>query len=241
VDLFQAKRTLHLGNAALAGFWRYEAATGMARYQYDLGIGSPGTDAAFETPVQAPRPPAPVIKATGIVTRRMAGAMRALLKVEQQEVSSLIAMDTALNRATGAVTRSRNDWARYLAYVAAGFARQAASAIDQVIPKQRAATKALVKARLLFGVGPADQRAAQRYVRNHGFPTAIKQNMLTLGMNSVTVSLARYGFLHAKPNATTYSMSRYLSFKRVISTEMQLASELRSYANSVPAVAQPPA
>jgi hypothetical protein len=240
LDLFQAKRALHLGNPALAGFWRYEAATGMARYQYDLAIGSPGRDLAFESPVQTPRPPAPVIKATGIVTRHMASVMRSLLKAEQQEVGTLVAMDTALDRAAGAVSRGRSDWAKYLAYVSAGFARQAADAIGVVIPRQRAVTKALIHAKLPFGVGPADQRAAQRYVRSHGFPPALQQIMLQVGMNSVTVSLAKYGFLHAKPNATTYSMSRYLSLAKVIRYEQNLASELRSFAGSVPAVSQPP-
>jgi hypothetical protein len=240
VDLFRAPRAQRLGNRALAAFWHYEAATGITRYQYNLAIGSPGSDLLFESPVQAARPPAPVIKPTGIVTRSMARAMRQLVSAEQQEAVNLVAMDTALNRAVGAVSRSRSDWSKYLAYVAAGFARRAADAIGTVIPRQRAVTKALVRARLMFGIGPADQKAEARYVSKHGFPQAITQNMLNLGMSSVVLSFAKYGFVHAKPNARTYSMSQYLSSATVIRTEQALASALQGFANRVPAAPQPP-
>ncbi len=240
LDLFRAPRAQRLGNPALATFWRYEAATGITRYEYSLAIGSPGIDLLFESPVQAARPSAPVIKRNGIVTRSMARAMSQLISAEQQVAVNLVAMDTALNRAAGAVSRSRADWSRYLAYVAAGFARRTADAIGTVIPRQRAVTKALVRARLMFGIGPADQKAQARYVNTHGFPNAITQIMLKLGMNSVALSYARLGFVHAKPSSKTLSMSQYLSSATVIRNEQTLASELRGFANSVPAASQPP-
>jgi hypothetical protein len=240
LDLFQARKTLHLGNPALAAFWRYEAATAMTRYEYDLALGSPGTaDTLFETPVQAARPPAPVIKPTGIVTRHMAGVMRRLVSSEQREAVNLVAMDTALDRAIGANQRSRSDWSKYLGYVSAGFARRAAAAIGAVIPRQRALTKALVHARLMFGVGPADQKAEARVVRKHGFPHHVLQAMLSMGVSPVVIRFAQYSFVHAKPSSITFGLSRYLSSRRVIHNERQLASALRTFANSVPPAPQP--
>ena len=240
LDLFRAPKTLHLGNPALAAFWRYEAATAMSRYEYDLALGSPGTaDTLFETPVQVARPPRPVIKPTGIVTGHMAGVMRRLVKAEQQEAVNLVAMDTALDRAIGANQRSRPDWSRYLGYVAAGFARRAAAAIGTVVPRQRAVTKVLVHAKLMFGVGPADQKAEARVVRKHGFPRAVTQAMLDMGVSPVVIRFARYSFVHAKPSSTTFSLSKYLSSASVIHRERQLASTLRAFATSVPAAPRP--
>lgn len=240
LDLFRARRSQRLGNPALAAFWRYQAATGITRYEYDLAIGSPGTDLLFESPVQAAQPPAPAIKPTGIVTRSMARVMNRLVSAEQQVDVNLIAMDTALNRATGANSRSRPDWSKYLAYVAAGFARHTADAIAILIPRQRAVTKALVRARLMFGIGPADQKAEARYVSNHGFPQAIAQIMVKLGVNSVALDYARSGFVHAKPAARTYSLSQYLSSATVIRSEQALANALQGFAGRVPAAPQPP-
>jgi hypothetical protein len=212
----------------------------MTRFEYDLAIGGPGSaDSLFESPVQAAHPPAPVIMPTGIVTGHMARAMRRLVKAEEQEAVNLVAMDTALDRAIGANQRSRTDWSKYLAYIAAGFARRAAGAIGTVIRRQHAVTKALVHARLMFGVGPADQRAETRYVRKHGFPRAVTQTMLNLGMNPIVLRFAKYSFVHAKPSSTTYSLSKYLSSSSVIRNERKLQSALRGFAARVPAAPKP--
>jgi hypothetical protein len=241
LDVFQAPRALHLGNPALAAFWRYEAATGITRYQYDLAIGSPATDPLFESPLQAARPTPPLIKPTGIVTRHMAWTMRRLVEAEEQEAVNLIVVDTALNRASGAAARSRPDWAKYLTYVGAGFGRRAAAAIGRVVARQHAVTKALVHARLMFGVGPADQKAEQRDVRKHGFPHSVTQIMLSLGTSPIVVKIARYSFLHVKPTSSaTYSMSTYLSSASVIRNEEKLAAAFRDFASRVPAAPHPP-
>jgi hypothetical protein len=238
-ELFQAPRPLHLSNPALAQFWRFEAASGITRYGFELGIASQSGDQNFEQVQPAASPPAPVVAPHGIVTRRMAGAMTRLMRAEQREDVNLVAMDVALNRATYALQASRSDWAHYQAYVAAGYARRAAAAIAGVIPAQRAVTKVLVRARLMFGVGGADQRAAQRYVRRHGFPSRIQQIMVSLGMDQITLAFVRYGFLHAKLGPVTYSMSRYLSSSSLIAKEKQCRGALRHFANRTPAVAQP--
>ena len=115
---------------------------------------------------------------------------------------NLIAMDTALNRATGATISSRQDWANYQVYVASKFASKIAGT-NRLVSRQRAVTKALLRAGWHFGVGEADQRAAQRYVRRHGWPSAINKDMLALGMNSVTLSLAKNAFLHVSAGSTT--------------------------------------
>jgi hypothetical protein len=239
LDMFQAPRALHLNNPALAQFWRFEAATGITRYQFELGIGSQGNDNAFETSVTAAKLAAPVIKPSGIVGHRAALALSRLLAAEQQEIVNLVAVDVALNRATGATIGSRSDWAAYQTFTAARFARRAAAAIEHAITRQRAVTRALLGAGLHFGVGPADQRAEQRYVRKHGFPRAVTQIMLTLGNNGVTLALAKAAFLQSKPPATTIGMSKYLSSQSVIANEKNCARALVSFANSVPSAPRP--
>jgi hypothetical protein len=239
LELFEATRPLHLNNPALAQFWRFEAASGITRYEFELGIGSQSGDQDFEEVQPAANPTPPVVKSHGIVTRKMARAMSVLMQAEQREIVNLVAMDVALNRATYALQDSRTDWANYQTYVAAGFARSAAAAISAEIPAQRALTKVLVHNRLMFGVGPADQRAAQKYVRKHGFPHRIQQIMVALGMNDITIGLVKYGFLHTKLGPITYSMSRYLSSSDVIAKERQCRAALRHFAGRIPAVARP--
>lgn len=239
VDLFEAPRTLHLNNPALAGFWRFEAATGITRYMFELAAGSQGNDLSFETIAQAAQLPAPVIKPSGIVGRRLAAALSALLGTEEQEIVNLIAMDTSLNRATGATISSRQDWAKYQVHVAAQFASKVAGAMNRLVSRQRAVSKALLHAGLHFGVGEADQRAAQRYVRRHGWPSAINRQMVALGMNSVTLSLAKNAFLRVNAGSTTFSLSSYLSSASVISEEKSCARALLQFAHQTPAVPLP--
>lgn len=240
LDLFAAPRPLHLNNPALASFWRFEAATGITRYEYEFGIINYSKDQYFETAPTAAHLSAPVIKPSGIVTAHTAHVMSRLLSAEQQEVVNLVAMDTALNRATYALTVNRHDWANYQAYLAAGFARHAASAIGSVIGRQHKVTKALLHAGLRFGVGPADQKAMQRYVRKHrAFPKAVQQNMLTLGMTPTTLAFAEAAFVKAKPNPITYSMTQYLSSAKVIRAERKAASSLRGFASQTPTAPRP--
>lgn len=239
VDLFEARRPLHLNNPALAQFWRFEAATGITRYMFELAAGSQGNDLSFETVPQAAQLQAPVIKPSGIVGRRLAAALSALLGPEEQEIVNLIAMDTALNRATGATISSRQDWANYQVYVASKFASKIAGAMNRLVSRQRAVTKALLRAGWHFGVGEADQRAAQRYVRRHGWPSAINKDMLALGMNSVTLSLAKNAFLHVSAGSTTFMLSTYLSSASVISEEKSCARALLQFAHQTPAVPLP--
>jgi hypothetical protein len=169
----------------------------------------------------------------------MATVMTRLMQGEQQEVVNLVAMNTALNRATYALQDSRPDWSQYQTYMAANFARHAADAISRLIGRQRAVTKALVQRKLMFGVGDADERAAQRSVRKHGFPRGVQQAMVSLGADPLTLAFVKDSFLHAKPVAITYSMSKYLSSSSVITRERQCASALRHFANRIPAVSQP--
>jgi hypothetical protein len=239
VDLFEARRQLHLNNPALAQFWRFEAATGIARYMFELGVGSQGNDLAFETVPQAARVPAPVIRPSGIVSSRLAGALTTLLSEEQQEIVNLLATDVALNRATGAAISGRQDWARYQTYVAAQFARKTAAAMKGLVPRQRAASEALLRAGLKFGVGEADQRAAQRYVRKHGWPSAIDHDMVALGMSAVTLSLAKNAFVHSNAGTTTFSLSKYMSSASVISEEKSCARALLQFAGQTPAAPLP--
>jgi hypothetical protein len=239
LDLFAAPKTLHLNNSALAQFWNYEAATGMSRYVFELGIGSPGNDGAYESVVTAAKLPAPKINPSGIVNHHTAVALTRLVAAEQQEIVNLVGIDVALNRAFGATVAGRQDWAAYQTYTAALFARRAAAALGRVIPRQGAVSRALLGAGLKFGVGPVDQRAEQRLVRKHGFPAAVQQRLVALGNNGVTLALLKSAFVHAKPTAMTYSMSKYVSSPSVISKEKNCARALVSFANSVPSVPRP--
>jgi hypothetical protein len=239
LDMFQAKRVLHLNNPALAQFWHFEAATAITRYEFEIGIGSQGNDGAYETPATAAHLRAPKIRPSGIVGRHTAFVLARLLAAEQQEVVNLVAMDVALNRATGAQISGRPDWASYQTYSAAGLARRAAAAIGEVIPRQRAVTRALRALGLKFGVGPADTRAEQRYVRKHGFPAPVARIMLMLGNNAVTMTLAKSALVHAKPTTATYNMSQYLSSAGVIRNERNCARALVNFANGVSAAPRP--
>jgi hypothetical protein len=123
--------------------------------------------------------------------------------------------------------------------VAAGFARKVAAAMNGLVFRQHAVSRALLRAGLHFGVGSADQRAAQHYVRKHGWPSAIKQNMLTLGMNSVSLKAARTAFLAGNIGPVTFSLSQYLGSASVIKAEKRCAKALVQFADQTPAVPRP--
>lgn len=239
VDLFQARGTLHLNNPALSQFWRFEAATGITRYMYELAVGSQGNDLSFETVPQLTPLRAPMIRPSGLVDGRLARMLSRLLGAENMEIANLLAMDVALNRATGAAISSRQDWASYQTYLAARFARKAAAAISGLVSRQRAVTKAFVHKGLHFGVGAADQRAAQRAVRRHGWPRQIAQNMEALGLGSSTIALAKRAFLHGTVGTTTFSLAGYLSSANVIRAEKSCVRALLQFSEQTPAVPVP--
>lgn len=239
LTMFAAHLPLHLSNGALREFWHYETATGITRYEFELASIEQNVDQNFEQVAPPATLPSPPVKATGIVTRRMAGAMRALLIAEQQEVANLVAMETALSRATAALKLGRRDWAGWQTYAAAGFARGAAQAIGRVIPAQQRVTKTLVRARLLFGVGAADERVAQRWVRRHGFPAPVQQIMSKLGASPVVLALARSTFVNSRTVPVTYSLARYLSSARVVGDEKKCMDALQAFAARIPLAPHP--
>jgi hypothetical protein len=240
LSLFAAHLPLHLNNPALAQFWQYETATAFARYLFEVGIINEGVDEDFEQVAPAARLLAPIVKPTGIVTRQVASALSRLLRAEDQEVANLVAMNTALNRATAArINRSRPDWAAWQEYQAARFARQAAAAIGHVIPAAQRVTQAFVHSGLLFGVGPADLQAAQRRVRAHGFPAAIRRTMSVLGVPPPWIAAGRAIFLQANIGPTSYGLTQYLSSASVIGAEKGCANALVRFAARIPVAPQP--
>ncbi len=239
--LFETRLPVPLKNPALARFWRFETATALARYGLEFASVQQLTDPDFEHLAPAATLPAPAVRAGGVVTRQMAAAMSRLMLAEQQEVVNLGAFNTALNRATAAlIERSRADWVAWQASAAAGFALHAAAAIGRVRVAERALTRSLVHARLLFGVGPVDLRRAQRYVRAHGLARSVTDVMTTLGVPPILLALIKDGFVNAGLGPTSFSLSQYFSSPTVTAGEKRCADALRHFAARIPRAGRPP-
>ena len=239
-ELFAAHVPAHLSDPALAQFWSFQSAVGLTRGMYEFSLINQNANIDFEQVQPAAKLPPPVVKPDALVSRSLASAMSNLLRAEQTEVVNLVAMETALDRATAAaLQRSRPDWVAYQQYVAAGFARRAAAVIPKVITRERLVSRALSATGMLFGVGPADQTVSQRWIRKHGFPGGIRQDTFTLGLTQFLLGVAKTEFLKATLGPTSYSLSQYIASSSVIATEHGAASSLQQFAARIPAVPRP--
>lgn len=241
-ELFETRTPLHLSNRSLATFWRFEASTAAARGALEFVLGSEVTDANFEAIQPIAKLPRPSVPRDGIVDRKTAAALSHLMQTEQREVLVIEALDAALNRATAArYDRGRQDWVNWQLAAAAGFATKTAAAIGRVIPAERAAATALVKHKLLFGVGSEDLKLARRNVRKHGLAPKLVAVMTQLGLTAPLVKAAKQTFLVTKAVATSFSLAELLSAPHTIAAQKAAAAQLRHFAKRIPPASKPPA
>jgi hypothetical protein len=240
-ELFETKTSLPLNNPALNQFWHFEAATAAARGELEFELDSQLTDQNFEQLATVPTPRKPLLKPSKVVTRSLARTLTRLMTAEQQEVVNLEALATALNRATYAhYSANRQDWMRWQLGSAAGFARNIAAAIPNVIKAQKAAASALVAKKLLFGVGTTDLKLAQRRVRKYGLQRGLVTVMQRLGLSSLLITDIVKGFVSIHPTTISFSLSELLSAPKAITREQQFAAALKHFAARTPSAGKPP-
>jgi hypothetical protein len=238
---FEVKLPLHLSNPSLAQFLRFEACTAAARGELEFEFGSEIVDTNFESVAPIAKLPKPSVGPHGIVTGKLARTLSRLMQAEQQEVLALGALDTAMNRATAArYERGREDWVSWQEAAAARFASTAASAIGRVIPAEKAASKALVKAKLLFGVGSRDLQLAKRNVRAHGLAAKLVAIMTRLGLTPTLLAQVKHSFLTTKAINLSFSLSEELATPHLIAEQQAAATGLRHFAKRIPPAPKPP-
>jgi hypothetical protein len=241
VEPFEAQTSLPLGNRALRQFWSFETAAATARAELEYELSSEVIDANFEAVATRATLPSPVVPSTGVIDRRTALKLSTLMLAEQQEILNLEAMDDAMNRATAArYLRGRQDWVAWQEASAAGYAIHLAAAVLRVVNAQRTASAALIKKRLLFGVGSTDLSVAQRHVRQSGFAPVLSSAMARLGLQPALIAQARQGFLSARYGTESFSLTQFFSAPLVYAAERQFASALRHFAARIPAAGRPP-
>jgi hypothetical protein len=240
--LFETKLPLPIGNPALSQFWLYQCATSIARSEFEAAITNQETDENIEQIARRVSMAAPVVRASGVIDRRTAATLSRLLLAEQQQVLNLAGMATALNRATAAlVTRTRADWARYQESAAGGFAIHAAAATQRMIADQRAAERALIAKKLLFGVGPVDLKKAQKTVkRQRAFVPNVNNLITRFGLALPQIGAAEAEFVIANFGPTSVSLSQYLTSSTLVGGERALIRALRHYAARIPHAGVPP-
>ncbi|MEA2145571.1 MAG: hypothetical protein QOD66_3834 [Solirubrobacteraceae bacterium] len=241
LELFETSLPLHLNNPALARFWRFETATAGARSVYEYVFQNTVTDDNFEAIATVPSLPQPGVRAHGIVGRRIAGALSALMRAEQSEVLNLQALDTSLNRATTAsLTRGRSDWVKWQMATAARFASRTARAITRVIAGQRSVTRTLGRQGLLFGVGAVDLKLGQRHIRKYGLAPSVHATMQSIGMDALTIAFCVNSFETASFGQLSFSLTRFLGSSGTIAGERGFRAALSGFAARVPAASKPP-
>lgn len=240
LELLEISAPLHLNNPALARFWRFETATAAARGFYEYAFGFQFGDPNFEAAATVPALSRPAVHGSGIVSRRLARALSRLMQAEQKEVLDQEALVISLNRATEAsYFRGRQDWVSWQMSQAARYATRTANDISRVIAAQRGATTSLVRHKLLFGVGSADLRYAQRTVRRHGINPGVLSILNQFGLGQQASKFARE-FESANFGQLSFSLSQFFSQPATISGERAFQTSLRHLAARVPAASQPP-
>jgi hypothetical protein len=241
LELFETPLPLHLNNPALGQFWRFETSAAAARSIYEYQLQYEITDPNFEQIVAAPSPPAPAVHRSGIVDRRTAGALTALMGAEQSELVNTRALITSLNRASAATyLRGRSDWVAWQEAAAARFAARAAGAIGRVIRAQRAASQALMRKRLPFGIGAEDLKLAHRAVRRHGLAGSVAAVMQRLGLTKAMIALCVSKFEATSFGQRSFNLTETISDPATIASERGFQAALRHFAARVPVASRPP-
>jgi hypothetical protein len=240
-ELFETPLASHIHTAALKQFWLFETATAAARAEYEFGLASEIADSNFETVVQPPVLPAPVVHRGRVVDRRLAGQLTALMQAEQAEVLNLYALGVSMNRATEArYERGRDDWLRWQEAVAAGYARRTSAAIVRVIRAERQVSRSLIKRKLLFGVGSADLNVARRTVRRHGLDHSLVALLHSFGFDSSLVSHSADFFRGTNFGTLSFSLSQFFAQPSVFAAENEFRGALNHFAARIPAAQRPP-
>jgi hypothetical protein len=243
LELFETRLPLPINNPALHKFWLFETSTAALRAVWEAQLTTELPDQNFEEIATIPRLPRPAVQPHGAVDRRTAKALTALMRAEQSEVLHLQALVTSMNRATEAnLLRGRPDWVSWQMAAAARFASRTAADIRQVIRAERAASKALVRRRLFFGVGSADLMLAHRTVHRHGMAPSVKATIASLGVSDRSViALLVQVFEQSSFGNLSFNLSQFFSYAGTISGEQGFRAALRRFAARVPPASRPPA
>jgi hypothetical protein len=241
LELFETRLPVHLSNPALASFWRYETSASAARSAYELELQYELSDPDFETVATVAPAPRPALAPRGIVDRRTAAALSALMRAEQAEIVDLHALVTSMNRATEATyIRGRSDWVAWQLSAAAGFSARTAGAIGRVIRAQRVATAALRHRGLPFGVGSEDLKLAQRQIRRHGLAARIDSALQAQGLTAPEIAFCVREFAGTSFGQMSFSLSQIISEPSTIAGERGFAAALKRFSARVPRASKPP-
>jgi hypothetical protein len=241
LEPFETRVPVGLSNPALRGFWRFETAAAGARSAVEFELGYDFTDIDFESVAQVAQLPPPRVRPHGVVNRRLASAMNALMAAEQSEVLNLQALAATMNKATEAShERARSDWLHWQLAVAARYASRAAGAIGGVMRWQRTVSRLLHRRHLLMGVGSADLRLAQRQVRRHGISSEIRAQMQRLQMGDFQVRICTQAVTSTSFGPLSFSLAEILANRTTILGERGMQSALRSFARRTPPASPPP-
>jgi hypothetical protein len=240
-ELFETPLGARIRNPALKQFWVFEASTAAARAEYEFALSYELLDNNFETIFTPPVLPAPSVKPHGVVGRKLARSLTTLMQAEQSETLNLLGLTIAMNRATEAkYQRTRQDWLKWQQWIAAGYARRAASAITRAIRAQKTASHALIHKKLLYGVGSADLNVAHRTVRSHGLAHPLVASMTQLGMSDLMIQQITTFFKQTSFGTQSFSLSQYLAQPSLYADEAGFRTALMHYAARIPPAPQPP-
>jgi hypothetical protein len=240
-ELLETPLISHIHTAALKQFWLFETATAAARAEYEFGLASEIADSNFENVVSPPALRAPAVHRGGVVDRKLAGQMTALMQAEQAEVIDLYALDVSMNRATEArYERGRDDWLKWQEAIAAGYARRAAAAIVRVERAERQVSRTLMRRKLLFGVGSADLNVARRTVRRHGLTRSLVAQLHAFGFDDSLVSHSAQFYELTDFGTLSFSLSQVLGQPSALAAEDEFRGALNHFAARIPAAQRPP-
>ena len=240
-ELFETPLPALTRNSALRQFWLFEAATAAARAEYEFGLESELLDPNFEEIPLRPVLATPVVKAHGVVDRKLAASLSSLMGAEQSEVLNLYALDVAMNRATEArYQRGRQDWVNWQAAAAAGYARRVVGAIGRVIRAQRRVSRGLLAHRQPFGVGSTDLKLAHRNVHRHGLTAPLVTLLTQFGFDSSLTTHTMQFFVQTSFGQLSFSLSQLLAEPNVIAGESAFRAALAHFAARIPPASRPP-
>lgn len=230
----------YVRDPTLARFWQFETSAAAVRDTLEYLLTHEGTDGAFESVIGRLALPDPVVRRTHYVNGALAGAIRALERDEQAELTALESAIISLNRAHSAEgDRGRPDWAAFQYGAAARWLLHAAAAARRQVSELRNLSRAFVRRHYLFGIGPKDISLSHKRIRAHGLAPSIKAgiNAYQLGPDVLANVQAQIEALSV--GSFVLNLSQRLADRTALRAKLAYVAALQHFASRTPDAPQP--
>jgi hypothetical protein len=176
----------------------------------------------------------PRLKVAHTVPAKLRRILQRWLDNSRQETAQLHALRVTLERVQGATAAQDGQWTVTQLVAAARFAHGSATALRRETSILRSLRKALRRTpRLNPKLSAAEARRAQRLIRQHGLPAALKKDLTRLGATKADLARLRSSVLRTPARKLSGSVFGRVTSSARISQLLRLATALDQYGATV--------